>query len=147
MAHEDAGHYAGKHPQGSQVDEKISAAVKEKATDGKLSCAGAERIAKDLSVTMEEVGRTTDLMELRIHKCQLGLFGYGEDKPHGKKVEAAESCEPALEMEIREGMVDGKMPCKALWEIAHRHGMKRMDVTAACEFLKIKIKPCQLGAF
>ncbi len=147
MAHEDAGHYAGKHPQGTQADEKISAAVQEKATDGKLSCAGAERITKDLSVSMEEVGRTTDLLELRIHKCQLGLFGYGEDKAHGKKAEAAESCEPDLEKEIREGLVDGRASCKALWEIAGRRGMKRIDVTAACEFLKIKIKPCQLGAF
>ena len=147
MAHEDAGHYAGKHPQGSQVDEKISAAVQEKAVDGKLSCADAEAIAGDLSISIGEVGRTADLMELRIHECQLGLFGYGEGKPHGKKVEPAESCDPDLEKEIREGMLDGKAPCKALWEIAHRHGMKRMDVTAACEFLKIKIKPCQLGAF
>ena len=147
MAHEDAGHYAGKHPQGTQADEKISAAVSKKATDGKLSCAAAERIAVDLSISIGAVGRTADLLELRIHKCQLGLFGYGEGKAHGKKVEPAPSCEPGLEKEIREGMIGGRMPCEALWEIAGRRGMKRIDVAAACEFLKIKIKPCQLGAF
>ncbi len=147
MGHEDAGHYASKHPQGSKVDERISAAIWEKAVDGKLSCADAETIAGDLSISMGEVGRTADLMELRIHKCQLGLFGYGEGKAHGKKLEPAGSCDPDLGVEIREGVVDGKAPCKALWEIAKRRGMKRIDAAAACEFLKIKIKPCRLGAF
>lgn len=147
MAHEDEGHYAGKHPQGSKADEKISAAISKKASDGKLSCADAEKIAGDLSISIEEVGRTADLVELRINECQLGLFGYGEGKAHGKKLEAAGSCDPDLDREIREGIVDGRMPCKALWEIAKRRGMKRIDVAAACEFLKIKIKTCQLGAF
>jgi hypothetical protein len=39
------------------------------------------------------------------------------------------------------------LSCAAAWEIADRLGVKRLEVGAACENLKIKVKPCQLGAF
>jgi hypothetical protein len=44
-------------------------------------------------------------------------------------------------------MTDNRLPCLAAWEIAEKLGIKRLDVCAACEHLRIKIKPCQLGAF
>ena len=36
---------------------------------------------------------------------------------------------------------------KKAWEIAKRFEISKMKVSSVCEQLKIKIKPCQLGAF
>jgi len=39
------------------------------------------------------------------------------------------------------------LSCAVSWEIADALQLTRMAVSEACEALKIKIKPCQLGAF
>ncbi len=76
MTHEDAGHYAAKHGPGVKADSKIIDAIKEKMSDGKISCAAMHGISKMLSVSPAEAGKTADLLEVRLLKCQLGLFGY-----------------------------------------------------------------------
>jgi hypothetical protein len=76
MTHADKGHYAAKHAPGQRPDEKISVLVRSKVEEGKLPCADAERIGADLGATMAEIGLTLDLLEVRIRRCQLGLFGY-----------------------------------------------------------------------
>ena len=145
MAHSDAGRYAAKHAAGGSPDEKIAAAVRVKMEAGEIACAAAERISAELGTTMAEVGRTVDLLEVRIGSCQLGLFGY--DAPGGRIVRPAEAVEPGLETAIRGGLVDGRLPCIAAWEIAAEKKIARLKVSSACETLKIKVKPCQLGAF
>ena len=144
MTHSDAGRYSAKHAPGGSPDERIAGAVREKAAKGELGCAEAERIGAALGVKLEEVGRTLDLLELRIGRCQLGLFGYG---PERKAVHPAESVASDLGEAIRGRLADGRLPCKAAWEIAAELGITRMGVSAACETQKIRIKPCQLGAF
>lgn len=144
MTHSDAGRYAAKHAPGGSPDEKIAGAVRKKVVEGELPCAEAERIGAALGVTLEEVGRTLDLLELRIGRCQLGLFGYG---PERKAVKPSSSVAPDLEEAIRGRLADGRLPCKAAWEIAGGLRITRMEVSAACETKKIRIKPCQLGAF
>ena len=144
MTHKDAGRYATKHAPGGSPDERIAGAVREKAAEGALSCAEAERIGAALGVKLEEVGRTLDLLELRIGRCQLGLFGYG---PERKAVQPAALVAKDLEEAIRGRLADGRLPCKAAWEIAAELRITRMEVSAACETQKIRIKPCQLGAF
>ena len=144
MTHSDAGRYSAKHAPGGSPDERIAGAVREKAAEGALSCAEAERIGAALGVKLEEVGRTLDLLELRIGRCQLGLFGYG---PERKAVHPAASVAPDLDEAIRGRLADGRLPCKAAWEIAAELRITRMEVSAACETQKIRIKPCQLGAF
>jgi hypothetical protein len=52
-----------------------------------------------------------------------------------------------LEKAIRGALADGWLPCLTAWKIADGMGIARMEVSSACEALKIKIKPCQLGAF
>jgi hypothetical protein len=143
MTHSDAGRYSAKHAPGGRPDERIAGVVREKAAEGELACAGAERIAAALTVSLAEIGRTLDLMELRISRCQLGLFGY----PEGKAVRPAAAIAPDFEAAIRGRAADGRLPCKAAWEIAAERKVARMDVSSACEALKIRIKPCQLGAF
>ncbi len=143
MTHSDAGRYAAKHKPGAAPDPRIVEAVRQKAAEGGLACAEAERIAKTLSVSLPEIGRTLDLLELRIGRCQLGLFGYAE----GKAVAAAAAVSEDLEAAIRARLADGRLPCRAAWEIAAELKIARMEVSAVCEAQKIRIKPCQLGAF
>jgi hypothetical protein len=143
MAHADAGRYAAKHGPGAKPDERIAGEIGRTAAAGKLACAEAERIGAALSVPLSEVGRTLDLLELRIDRCQLGLFGY----PEGRAVRAASEVAPALEADIRGALIDGRLPCRAAWEIAQARGLGRMALSSACEALGIKVKPCQLGAF
>ena len=54
---------------------------------------------------------------------------------------------PDLEEAIRVALVEKKLSCRAAWDIAQRFDVPKMAVSAACEALEIKIKPCQLGAF
>lgn len=143
MTHSDAGHYAAKHGPGATPDRRIAAEIAEKAAEGKLACAQAERIGSELGVSLAEIGRTLDLMELRIAGCQLGLFGY----PKGKALEPATAVDPDLERALRESLTNGRLSCKAAWEIARSRGIARMAVSSACESLGVRIKPCQLGAF
>ncbi|MGD1987495.1 MAG: hypothetical protein PVF30_13460, partial [Desulfobacterales bacterium] len=89
-------------------------------------------------------GKTADLLEMTLAKCQLGLFGY---KPNKKIVKAKAPENSDLEKAIRDALIDGKLPCRKAWDIARRQDLSKMAISAVCEHLKIKIKPCQLGAF
>ncbi len=144
MTHNDAGHYSAKHAPGGKPDERIAAAVLRKVAQGELACADAEQIGNEFGVSMAEVGRTLDLLEIRISRCQLGLFGYA---PEGKSVRPAGQVSPEFEDAIRSRLSDGRFSCTAAWMIAADMKIPRMEVSSACETLKIKIKPCQLGAF
>ncbi len=144
MSHHDAGRYKSKHPSAGEVRKDLAEAVAKAASDGTISCARAEKIAAGLRLSMGEVGVAVDLAEIRIDKCQLGLFGYGAEK---LAVKPAESITPEMEQAVLGSLENGRLPCLAAWELAVRFGVKRMDVSAACEALRIKVKPCQLGAF
>jgi hypothetical protein len=144
MSHQDAGKYRAKHPAGTSCDPAIEAAVREKAEGGKTTCAVAHCIAADFRVAPAEVGKTIDLMEYRISRCQLGLFGYSPEK---KIVKAALEMPEALRNMLKQSAADGKISCLACWDIARSLGIGKMDVSGACECLGIRIKPCQLGAF
>lgn len=143
MTRNDSGHYADKHEPGLNPDAGVAAAVREKAGGGELACAEAERIGSAMGVSLAEIGRTLDLLELRIGRCQLGLFGY----PEGKAVRPAAAVAADLEAAIRGSLAGGKLPCRDGWEIAAKRKIPRMEVSAACEALNIRIKTCQLGAF
>jgi len=144
MTHEAAGHYSQKHAPGEVVDPVIRDALLKSAIKKTLPCAVAFDVGKQLGVAPEDIGRTADLMELRLVKCQLGLFGYGSRKTI---VNPAASVTPALEKTIREALVNDRLPCKRAWEIAKALGIHKVKVSAACNALGVKIRPCQLGAF
>ncbi len=126
------------------MDERIVAIVNERAKEGTLGCAEAFRIAEELGVAPLAVGEAADAAGVRLARCQLGLFGYGEQK---RTVRPAEDVPTELERVIREGLIEGRLPCATAWAIAERLGLARMDVSNAAERLGIRIKPCQLGAF
>ena len=143
MTHEDAGHYAAKH-KGVELNEEIAAKVREKISDNSLSCGAAHAIAEELKVKPSEVGVTLDLLEVRIGKCQLGLFGYGEKK---RIVRPIDKVDPKLKREIETKLIEGRLPCKVAWEIAEKFKMKKLDLANSCEKLKIKVSSCQIGSF
>jgi len=136
--------FSDKHGADASVDDTIKSVIIEKAKESELPCAVAFKIAEDLNVSPAEVGRTLDLLEFRLVKCQLGLFGY---LPEKKIVEAKPPENQELEDAIRGAVVDGRLSCRNSWDIARQFKVSKMAVSAACEALKLKIKPCQLGAF
>ncbi len=144
MTHEDAGHYAAKHAAETQSAPEIAEAVRNKIKNGHITCAAMHKIASDLKTTPAEVGVVVDLMEARLTRCQMGLFGY---TPESRIVKPADEVSPELEGAIREALIDGRISCLSSWEIAKRFGVAKMDVACACEALHIKIFSCQLGAF
>ncbi|MBW1730699.1 MAG: hypothetical protein JRH08_04365 [Deltaproteobacteria bacterium] len=137
-------HFAKKHPADRKPKEEVIAAIREKSLDNEMPCAVAFDIAAQLKVEPSEVGFAADYLELRLVKCQLGLFGY---KPQKSIVKPSENVPPLLEQAIREQLVDGRLPCKHAWAIASKLGLRKMEVSSACETLGIKITACQLGAF
>ena len=48
---------------------------------------------------------------------------------------------------VKSKLLDGKLPCKDAWDIAAEFKVRKMEISGLCEFMGIKIKPCQLGAF
>ena len=144
MTHEDAGHYAAKHPPGTTLDPIITAALHAKTVDGQVACRDAHQIAIDLDVTPATVGAAIDLLEKRIAQCQLGLFGYQSPK---KILQPAETVSPALAAALQDAAPTGRISCEQCWEIADAFGLERLDLAGACEKQGLKIKPCQLGAF
>ena len=143
MTHEDTGKY-GKKRSGAELNERIAARIREKASEKRLSCAEAHSIAETLNVPPADVGAAIDLLEVRITKCQLGLFGHGREK--NIPVLSGE-IEPGMESAIRSALVNGRLTCAAAWEISRRFGVSKAMVAAASEALKIKISACQLGTF
>jgi hypothetical protein len=147
MTHEYSGKYGLKHPPGTRPNEQIAKAIREKASAEGLACAVAEKISKELNVNISEIGIAADLLEVKIKKCQLGLFGWGKKPGHGKEIHAADSVSADMKRAIEDVKKNGQVTCAAVWAIADRLGTERKAVSAACETLGIKIHACQLGAF
>ena len=136
--------FSAKHGPGAQADPVVKDKVLKNAAKGNLACAVAFKIAAELGVPPAEIGKTVDLLDLRLNKCQLGLFGYQPDK---KAVKARAPENREMEGAIRNALAGGKLACRDAWDIAGRFKVPKMAVSGACEYLGIKIKPCQLGAF
>lgn len=144
MTHDKGQKFSAKHGENAQAEPIATDRIKKSAKNGEVACAVAFQIAKELKLSPAEIGKAIDLLEFRITKCQLGLFGYGPDK---KAVEPKAPENQNLEEAIRDALVDEKLACRHAWSIAGRFNVPKRTVSAACEALKIKIKPCQLGAF
>ena len=54
----------------TELEEKVKLSL----VDGKLPCAVAFKIAKELKVSPREVGETANKLAIRIGSCQLGCF-------------------------------------------------------------------------
>ncbi len=145
MSRKDKDKYAEKYPAGRKTVSAAVEAVKAKTAYGTIPCAIAFQIAADLQLPPEEIGFTLDKLNVRITKCQLGLFG---NTPISKIVQPASAFDPAIEGAIRAVLTDGvSLDCAKAWEIAAMFKVPRMFLSGVCEALGIKITKCQLNAF
>ena len=116
--------------------------------DGNLLCASAFLIAAQAVTSPLVVGQTADAMDVRVSRCQLGLFGYG-DKRLGQHriVQTLATMPPALEAALGASARDGRVTCEDLWRIAADLGLPKLTVSGGAETLKLKVVQCQLGCF
>ena len=127
-----------------EVTEGMLATVREIVQDEKIRCAQAFRLASDLGVSPTVIGIAADELGVHLARCQLGLFGYDEQK---RIIEAATEVSPELEQAILGGLILGRLPCAVAWIIAKRLGISKMHVSGAAEKLGVRLSQCQLGAF
>ena len=144
MTHEDEGHYRAKHPAGTAYRPDIADALAKRTEAGRITCEAAFDVVEAMKVSPSEVGKTADLLEYRIIRCQLGLFGYSPDK---RIVKAADDVSAELGDRLKETAGSRGVSCAACWKIAETLGLEKMAVSAACERLGLKVSSCQLGAF
>ena len=144
ISEDSSNRFADKHKLDAKPDSSIKYEILKHSLDRELSCASAFLIAKELNVSPEKVGMTADLINCRLVKCQLGLFGYRPDK---KIVKPAKTADQNLKNTITDNLVEGKLACKIAWDIASRFKVNKITVSSVCEGMNIKINECQLGAF
>ena len=144
MKREKGQKFSQKHGNQTAVDPSIKEKMVAYAKGSELPCAVAFKLAEELNRPTAEIGKTADLLEIGLVKCQLGLFGY---KPEKKIIKPKLPVDPKLEEAIRKALVDGNLSCKHAWDIALNLSVSKMTVSSVCEALNVKIKPCQLGAF
>ncbi len=129
-------------------DAAIAAAIRDALTEEKLACADAFAVARALGVEPLAVGQTADLMEVRLARCQLGLFGY--PGKHGWQAAGVETLDTPVGLEGAIGTAcqpDGYLACAQAWRLAGDFGISRMQIGWVAERLGVKIAICQLGAF
>ena len=133
-----------KHGPDATPDRFIEEEILKKGKNKKIPCAVAFEIARTLQVSPDAVGMTADLMNFRLTKCQLGLFGY---QPQKKIVKHPDRVTEDLKNAIADQLVQGRLSCRRAWDIASGLKVGKMKVSGACEAMDVKITGCQLGAF
>ena len=138
-----------KIPAAESVDERASAAIRNRVKNGLLSCAAAVDVAKALGLAPLEVGRTADVLNVRLTACQIGLFGYpGHAKGWATAAASALFVPAGFEDALRAGRNEkGNLSCAKIWAAAERFSVSRMQAGYVADRLGIPIRPCQLGAF
>ncbi len=113
--------------------------------EGRLGCAEAFALSNKLGLSEAEIGLYADACDVRLEKCQIGLFGYGPGKK--RLVKKVDTVAPELAEALNHEVTENVISCKAVFDIAHALGIGKTDVGDACETLGIKIKGCRFGAF
>lgn len=128
--------------------ERIIEALLARAVGGQVSCAAAHEVAAQLGLSPLEVGKALNRTDLRLYRCQLGLFGYGP-KPEGKHkiVLKASRVPQEIEAAIAARSKDGCIPCEAAWEVAAQFEYPRLGLANILETIGLKVRKCQLGCF
>ena len=137
-------HYSKKHSPNSRPDPEIEKEIKHQCEKQEISCFRAFKIAEQLNVPPIEVGRTADLMNIQVVKCQLGLFGH---TPENKIVKAEQTSNHALQDAVTGTSENNRLTCEKAWQIADRLNISKLKVSNVSQANGIKIRNCQLGAF
>ncbi len=136
--------FSEKHSADAELDSAVKDEILRLAKNDEIPCAVAFKISENLQVPPAEVGKTADILNFRLVKCQLGLFGY---KPEKKIVKPQNNADQEVKEAVSNALTDGRLQCKSAWELASQFKIPRMKISGVCEALGIKIKKCQLGAF
>jgi len=136
--------FSTKHGSDEKPDTSIKNEILNRTQNEKIPCAVAFEIAKALQISPEKVGKTADLINFKLTKCQLGLFGY---QPQKKIVKLQDIINMDVKNAVFDALVQERLSCKQAWDIASRLQVSKMTVSGACETMGVKIKNCQLGAF
>jgi len=117
--------------------------------DGQLSCASAHKVAEVLGADPTQVGDEANSIDIRITRCQLGLFGFAPKKgmPGYKVVNKLDSPDETILAAVKEAAAEGSASCLELWRIAKEHNISRLEIGNYAETLDTKVTPCQLGCF
>lgn len=126
-------------------DHALEDEILKAAEDQTLSCDQCFRLCGSLGISTASLGRFADHHQIRLVRCQMGLFGHGPGKK--KSVRKLDSVPQTLMQHIIDRLDDGKLTCESAWEIATMMKIPKMEVSGACETLGIRIKQCQIGAF
>jgi hypothetical protein len=136
--------FSEKHDPSLHPNPSIAEEIRKRITGMGISCALAFEIVDNLRVDPKEVGRTADALDIRIVKCQLGLFGY---KPDKKIVTPEDAPNQEVEDAMKGSAVNNRLSCEKAWQFAAQFNMSRLAVSNVCQANSIQIKTCQLGAF
>jgi hypothetical protein len=130
------------------MDDKLMEAMQGRLEDGRLPCNQAFAIAKKLGMEPLTVGMVANDSEIRVSRCQLGLFGYGP-KAEGKHkiVHAMEEVPERLAARLRAEVEGDGITCTAVWKVADGLGFKRIEASSVVEAMGLKVSRCQLGCF
>jgi hypothetical protein len=130
------------------MDERIGQAILDRLEYGLLPCSQAHAIAQALDVDPLAVGLAANEIDIRISRCQLGLFGYGP-KSEGKHkiVHAMEVVPERLAARLRAEADGNGLPCRAIWQVADELGFLRIEASSAVEAMGLRVSRCQLGCF
>ncbi len=137
-----------------QINPDLYQALANFEKNGKIDCASAHTIAAQLNLSPIEIGKNLDRIGLKVTRCQLGLFGYGQQK---KKFNPDFEVSSKINDRIKQAQsnqdqtnsiqIDDCISCLTCWDMAKDLILSRLDMGSACEKNKIRIKPCQLGIF
>ena len=133
------------YPADEIPDKDITVKLEATANANKrIACRAAHEIAHELKCPPLKVGQTADLIEIRINRCQLGLFGRKEsDAQSLSKGDVRQEIKTA----VKSAVSQGKIACSVCWQLADQLDLSRHEMGRLCDALKIKVSPCQLGAF
>jgi hypothetical protein len=130
------------------MDEQLRQALQDRLEDGKLPCNQAFAIARTLGEKPLVVGFAATELDIRISRCQLGLFGFGP-KSEGKHkiVHPMDEVPERLAARLRASASKKGITCTAVWNVADDLGYQRLEASSAVEAMGLRVTRCQLGCF
>ena len=72
--------FSDKHEATEKPNPEIKNQIEKQSKNNEIPCAVAFEIAENIRILPAEIGKTIDLMNYKLVKCQLGLFGYTPEK-------------------------------------------------------------------
>jgi hypothetical protein len=130
------------------MDERLRQALQDQLEDGKLPCSQAFAIARTLGEKPLVVGFAASELDIRISRCQLGLFGFGpKSKGKHKIVHPMDEVPERLAARLRASASEKGITCKAIWNVADDLGYQRLEASSAVEAMGLRVTRCQLGCF